>query len=337
MRAAVLSLLVGWIGLGASTAYATPARIAALSNNGGFIDDTDFFRYPSALKAQPSRAALNYGGAFDGGLILDGDTKQAFFLQRHSVGGALPDLSLGGVGGFQALYGRASGSSGFLIRAAQNPNTPAFSIGGAWSNGPGKGNVQNLAIDGDLVIFNNLVDEDQDNDLGIRLGVTGRTLTSDRLTVWNARFSLDTLNEQAVLHGGYTLGPRFRNDDVRIAMQLGPVLNVIIPVGDNNAAPGLGFDIPFGNFAGEYLLREWFVIRGSLTAAWAATVSNLEEDAIDNLSFGPRLGGAFGVGFKHKQAQFDMTVNPTWVQNGPHVLSGVSNPMFAVLSARVDL
>jgi len=54
-----------------TAADATPARMAALSGNGGFADDTDFFLYPSVLGGLIPRTMLTYNGAFDGGIIFD--------------------------------------------------------------------------------------------------------------------------------------------------------------------------------------------------------------------------------------------------------------------------
>ena len=61
------------------------------------------------------------------------------------------------------------------------------------------------------------------------------------------------------------------------------------------------------------------------------------DDLIENLSWTNAVTGALGVGFSHNEAQFDMSINPAWALNGPYLLSGAGNPMFAVLSARVNL
>ena len=74
---------------------------------------------------------------------------------------------------------------------------------------------------------------------------------------------------------------------------------------------------------------------GSATAAlFAATTV---EDAVDNMAWAAGVGGAFGVGFLHEGARIDMAINPDWVLAGPQFLSGTPNPMFASVTARVEL
>lgn len=42
------------------------------------------------------------------------------------------------------------------------------------------------------------------------------------------------------------------------------------------------------------------------------------------------------MGFSRNEAQFDISINPAWALNGPYLMSRSGNPMFAVLSARVN-
>lgn len=315
-------LIVAALLAAASPAYATDARMSALSGNAGFIDDTDFFLYPSALGDLPARATLNYdAGAFDGGFTLDDG--RALWFQRHNPTGAET--------GFRALYGKADGGTGYLLRASQDAGV--FSVGGAWSNGPGRGTPKNLAVDGDIRLINQITGDDLK--FGLNVGITSRNLEARKLTLWRAGLDADTNAETVTLSGAYTVGPRFATDNARLALQVGPALDIVAGIGDNNADPLIGINIPVANFAGEYQLREWFRLRGSVTSTWRGDTST--DDLVDNMTWSNVVGGAFGVGFSHQNAQFDMSVNPAWVLAGPHVLSGVGNPMFAVLSARVDL
>ncbi|MFT4975203.1 MAG: hypothetical protein ACI8S6_001090 [Myxococcota bacterium] len=305
-----------------NAAHATDARMTALSNNAGFIDDTDIFLYPSVLADLPAQATLNYdAGAFDGGFALD-DGRMLWF-QRHEPTGAEE--------GFRVLYGKAEGETGYQIRAAQSDGT--FSVGGAWSNGPGRGSPQNLAIDGDVRLINQITGDDLK--FGLNAAITGRNLQPNKLTLWTAGIDVDTNVETATLFGAYTFGPRFSTDTARLALQVGPALNVVAGIGDNNADPTIAITIPYANFAGEYQLREWFRLRGSVTSSWTGMTDT--SDALDNLVWGNVVGGSLGVGFSHDIAQFDMSINPAWALGGPYLLSGAANPMFGVLSARVRL
>ena len=307
-----------------ATAHATNARITSLSSNAGFIDDTDFFRYPSTLSDLPARAQLNYdSGVFDGGFTLDDG--QALWFQRHNPTGAEE--------GFRALYGKSSGDTGYLIRATHTPGD--FSIGGAWSNGPGRGTLKNFAVDGDLHLLNKLTGDGSDPKVALQLGVTSRTLTARSLTLWGGSVDLDTVDETLSVSGAYTFGPRFAVSDARLALQVGPALDLTTSTGDGDQPAGLALTLPVANFAGEYLLRDWFRLRGSVVAAWIGTTDS--EELIDNLAWTNAVTGTMGVGFSHNEAQFDMSINPTWALNGPYLLSGTENPMFAVLSARVNL
>jgi len=314
-----LLLTAALLGL-ASPAHATNARMTALSNNAGFIDDTDIFLYPSTLSDLPARATLNYdAGAFDGGFTLDDG--RALWFQRHDPTGAET--------GFRALYGKASGSTGYLLRASQDAGT--LTLGGAWSNGPGRGTPKNLAVDGDLRIIGNLT---SDMDFGLNAAVTSRTLEQRRMTLWSAGIDIDTAAELAQISGAYTLGPRFSVDDARLALQVGPAANITVDTG-GSADTIVNIVVPYANFAGEYRLREWFKLRGSVTSAWVGDTDT--GDIANNMTWGNAVGGALGVGFSHNNAQFDMSVNPAWALGGPYLLSGAAAPMFGVLSARVDL
>lgn len=318
-----LSIIAGALLL-SSTAHATNARVTALSNNAGFIDDTDFFLYPSALNDLPARASINYdAGAFDGGFTLD-DGRMLWF-QRHNPTGAET--------GFRAVYGQANGDTGYLIRAAHNPGD--FSIGGAWSNGPGRGALQNMAVDGDLHLLNKLVGDGSDMKVAFNIGLRNRTLDSDRLTLWGANLAIDTSAETVNLGGGYTAGPRFAVADGRLALQVGPTIDLGLSIADGDQPQSIDLTVPVANFAGEYILRDWFRLRGSLIAGWQGATDT--DDPLNNLTWSTGVGGALGVGFSHNDAQFDLSINPAWALNGPYLLSGSSSPMFGVLSARVNL
>lgn len=71
MRTAAVALLVGLV---SSPAFASPARVEALSGNRAFTDDTDVFRYPSVIAETGDAVQLNYGAAtgVDGGVTWDG-------------------------------------------------------------------------------------------------------------------------------------------------------------------------------------------------------------------------------------------------------------------------
>lgn len=326
LHVAVISLILTGVSLLSRDAQATTSRVAALSNNAGFIDDTDFFLFPSAMVDQPARASLNYygGTGADGGLLLNGDgSSQALWFQRHSAAG-LP------AGGFKALYGSASGDTGFLVRAGQD-GAGLLTLGGAWSNGGGKGEPQNLAVGGDLRVFGNLTNQVA---VGLNVAVTGRTLEQSRLTLWQAGLDYYSDDQQVALFGGYTFGPRFRRDELAVALQVGPMGRITVPTSDGGDSL-LDFNVPFTNLGLEYDLREWLTLRGSMVATFIGSTSS--ADLVESLSWSVAPGGALGVGFSHRAAQFDLNLNPTWALSGPYLLSGTATPMLAQLSARFDL
>ena len=76
-----LSLLL-LSGLLVPTAFATSARIASLSANPGFLDESDFFVYPFALARVGEAGFLNYNGGFDGGVVWK---DQGLFFDRDTV------------------------------------------------------------------------------------------------------------------------------------------------------------------------------------------------------------------------------------------------------------
>lgn len=317
-----------------SAAQATPARMAALSGNAGFADDTDFFRYPSVLGGLAPRAMMTYNGGFDAGVIFDDG--QALWFERDTVANDI--AAAGPQGGYRALYAKGNGASGYLLRASQAAGLPAgegdagssgvLNLGGAWSSGEGGSNPSNLAISGDLSINGRINDEPT---VGIGANITSRNLTQDSMTLWAA--GLGYQDDTITLSGGYTAGPRFRNDLSRVALQLGPL--GVISINTESETQNLGLTLPISNLAAEYVLRDWIRLRGSATAAlFAATTV---EDAVDNMAWAAGVGGAFGVGFLHEGARIDMAINPDWVLAGPQFLSGTPNPMFASVTARVDL
>ena len=317
-----------------SVAQATPARMAALSGNGGFADDTDFFVYPSVLGGLAPRTMITYNGGFDGGVIFDDG--QALWFERDTVANDI--AAAGPQGGYRALYAKGDGASGYLLRASQTTGLPdadvgavsdgVLTLGGAWSSGAGGSNPSNLAISGDLSVTGRLND---DPTVGIGAGITSRNLTQDSMTLWAA--GLGYQDDTITLSGGYTAGPRFRNDLSRVALQLGPL--GVISINTESETENIGLTLPISNLAAEYALRDWIRLRGSATAAlFAATTV---EDAVDNMAWAAGVGGAFGVGLLHEGARVDMSINPDWVLSGPQFLSGTPNPLFASVSARVDL
>ena len=314
-----------------AAAQATPARMAALSGNGGFADDTDFFVYPSVLGGLSARTMLTYNGGADGGLIF-GDG-QALWFERDSIAGDV--AGTGPQGGYRALYAKGDGETGYLLRASQTAADPeagssdgVLTLGGAWSNGGGGSVTSNLAVNGDLILSGRL---DDDLTVGLTGGVGGRNLTRSGLTVWGAGLAYG--NDTLTLSGGYTTGPRFKNDLARVALQIGPL--GALAINTEADTQNLALTLPFSNLGVEYSLREWFRLRGSATAALLAATTM--EDALDNLAWGAAVGGALGVGFAHEGARFDMSINPDWLLAGPHVLSGTPNQMFGSVSARIDL
>ena len=313
-----------------SAAQATPARMAALSGNGGFADDTDFFVYPSVLGGLAPRSMITYNGGFDGGVIFDDG--RALWFERDTVANDI--AAAGPQSGYRALYAKGNGASGYLLRASQTAADPdaggdgVLTLGGAWSSGEGGANPSNLAISGDLSVTGRL---DDDATIGIGTGITSRNLTQDSMTLWAAGVGYQ--DDTITLSGGYTTGPRFRNDLSRVALQLGPL--GVISINTESETENIGLTLPISNLAAEYVLRDWIRLRGSATAAlFAATTV---EDAVDNLAWAAGVGGAFGIGLLHDGARVDMSVNPDWVLSGPQFLSGTPNQMFASVSARVDL
>lgn len=220
-------------------------------------------------------------------------------------------------------YGQGNGSTGWMSRLAWTPGQ--FVAGGLWSNGGQARETSNFAVGGDVI----LTDAGNSTDPALSVFSHGRNLEGGSHSAWNAR--LDVVPDaQNQLSGGYTLGPRWADGQLRAALSLGPGLRFT----NTSNANSVSIDVPAVNVAAEYELREWFVLRGSAVGGLVLDVTDISKFS-DTRTFQSVAGGLLGVGFKHKdKAQFDMSVNPGWAVQGPAILSGVGSPMFATVSGR---
>lgn len=318
-------LIASALALMATTpALATTARVAGLSGNSAFTDDTDVFKFPSVISDTGDAVNLNYTGpnTVDGGVSWMG--QHMLWLQRDS---ALPDgTGLGDGSPFTMTYGQGDGSTGFLARASWAPET--FSLGGAWSKGGQARETSNFAAGGDIVSAK----AGNSTKYAITAFAQSRDLTADSHTTWDATVAIQQ-DVSNVVRANYRMGPRWGDGQLRAALSIGPGLQFTNTKGGNAVA----LDVPAANLAAEYELREWLVIRGSSTVGLQLAVADVSKFG-DTREFIAGSGGALGAGLKHgDKARFDMSIRPAWLVNGPAVLSGTPNPMFATVSGRILL
>lgn len=310
-----------------ATAYATPARVEALSGNPGFADTSDPLVYPSTIAPVGDAVNLNYGvtGA-DGGATWDGGT------MLHFARDGVPPVNGGPAapGAWSAVYGKGDGSTGWLGRTSWE--TGRFTIGGVWGKGDWGRETKNLALGGDITRYGAATAKEFK--YAINLKAQGRDLKEDKLLAWNGNLVYDQQAKVISIGGGAQFGPRWQTDRARAAIAVGPALNVVSA--DGADALPIHLDIPIANVAAEYDIKEWLLLRGSTTAGWAVDATDSAKFT-DTESWSSQIGGMVGLGFKRDTAQFDMAINPGWLIGGPALLSGASAPMFATISGRVAI
>lgn len=302
----------------AAPAAATPARVAGLAANPGFVDETDFFAYPSALSAAGRNAWVNYNGGFDAGLSWD---DQALWIDRDTLANDV--LGLGPQGGWRASYFKSQGETGWNARGSVDSTTETVTLGGSWGSGTRNPSaIQEMGFGADIALVGGF----EDPNLGLDVFGQGRTLTDDSLRHWALGAAYQ--DEVITVAGIYHMGPRFTVvENVEVALALGPGLVLAIDNGDLLADAF----IPLSNAAVEYQLRPWLELRAAATAGLVATYDG------SDLNFDSAMGGAMGVGLKHEHLDVDLTVNPNWTLGGPFFLSGVPQPLSGVISIRTDI
>ncbi len=309
--------------LAGAPAHATEARIQALSGNPAFIDDTDVLLYPSTVGAVDSAASLNYSTGINAGATWGGS--HMLWMGTDSMPPAA--VGPGATTPFAMVYGSGDGSTGWLARTSWQQG--AWTVGGAWGRGGQSRLTENLTAGGDL----HIMDSGKDSpDIGVDLYGRGRKLEEGRFFSWNAQLSVfpDVKNE---VTGGLLLGPRWKNKALRAALGLGTNVRIT-----NTSAATAGFlDVPAANLATEYVLRDWWVLRGSATVGWNLGANDL-GDFDKTKQWSARSAGVLGMGFKHEDtARLDLSVAPGWAVQGPNLLSGTSTPMFYTVSGRVKI
>lgn len=316
----VLSLMAS------TAAFATPARVEALSGNPGFADNSDPLQYPSTIAPVGDAVNLNYGlSGADGGATWNDGT-----MLHFARDGALPGNGPATPGAWSAVYGKGDGTTGWLGRTSWEAGR--FTIGGLWGKGDWGRETKNFAVGGDITRFG--AANADEYKYAVNLTARGRDLQESKLIAWNGNLLYDQQNKVISIGGGAQFGPRWSNDRARAAIAIGPALNVVSA--DGADALPLRLDIPIANVAAEYDIKEWLLLRGSTTAGWAVEAADTAKFT-DTESWSSQVGGMVGLGFKRDAAQFDMSVNPGWLIGGPALLSGAAAPMFATISGRVAL
>jgi hypothetical protein len=326
-----------------STAHATQARVDGLLANPGFADDTDVLVYPSTISGVGDALNINYAGNVDAGVVWD--KSNMLWIGR----GVPTSLATGlAPSPWQIVYGKSSGDSGFLVRsswqaapaaAPAGPGAPAasgggavLSVGGGWGTGGYGRETNNLAITGDITAHGDVAGEGEDLKLGIDLAANGRSLTDSRLLAWMARISTSSLNELTLAGGTFAIGPRMSVGSLKTAVAIVPGLYVI----KAKDSTSLATQLPNITLSAEYALREWFLIRGGASAGWLFSAADIEE-ITETDAWAVTRAGAIGMGFKHgDNARLDLSMSPTWLVAGPHLLSGMPNNTFLTVSGQAS-
>ncbi len=329
------------------TAHATQARVDGLLANPGFADDTDVLRYPSTISGVGDALNLNYAGNVDAGVTW-GDSNMMWIGR-----GVNPSLSaqLPGPSPWQIVYGKANGDTGFLVRSSWQPGAaqpatggpagataPAptsggvFSIGGGWGKGDYGYKTSNFAVTGDITGHGAVDGEGEDLKFGIDLQAIGRTFKDGRFISWMGHISHSTLNELTLVGGTFGIGPRLSMGDIVTVLAVQPGL-YIIKGADTTA---LATQLPSIIVSAEYSLVDWLALRGSASGGWLFSAADVGELTKTD-SWDVSRAGAIGMSFKKAdKARLDVSMSPTWLVAGPHLLSGVPNNTFLTVSGQAS-
>jgi hypothetical protein len=133
-----------------------------------------------------------------------------------------------------------------------------------------------------------------------------------------------TIGEEAIVSAYVTLGVTQRTED---------------PEGSNNLTDVVGWLLPGVRISAEWWLTEWFAYRAGLAAEYRLLSGEQQED---NASGGDDLAArsllfywSNGIGFEALDGDFHFDAMLNWplITNGPYILSGNSNAMFAMVTA----
>ena len=309
----------------ASVAHANPARLQALGNNSAFIDDTEVLVFPSYIGDIKSGAMLTYNQAGGADVMASLDDDSMIWLGR-----GVPASLAGGQGPspWQLVYGMDKGDTGQLFRTSWQEGV--FSLGGAWSRGDFQRNGESLAFSGDLRALGALDGDGPDTEFNVDAEGRSRTLDERSIRGWTGRLSHSTATETSYLGGLYAIGPRLSSGNLRAALVTEPGLFII--KGKKDTA--LAVQAPSITVSGEFTLTEWMVVRGSGSARWMLDVADA-SDFTKTDKWSTTQAATLGMGFKKDDlGRLDLAMNPIWMVNGPHVLSGVSNPAFLMVTAQ---
>ncbi len=325
--------LYGWTtaivlaGSAPSLALATPARQEALLSNPAFLDDAEVLLYPSYVAGTDAGATLTYdaAGSVDASFSLDDD--QLIWIGRGvptSLTAGLPSSP------WQFVYAKANGGTGMLLRSSWQPN--AFSVGGAWSRGDFERTGDSFAVGGDLRAYGALDGEGPDTEFGLDLDVRSRSLGQSSMQGWVGRFSHDTSSENTLVGGFYSIGPRVSSGAFRAALVAEPG----VFLGHRKKDTSLQFQLPGLTLSAEVEMNDWMVIRGGAQSRWLLAVADAGKFTKSD-EWSSTQSAMLGVGFKKEGVgRLDGSINPAWLVNGPHVLSGVPGSTFMQLSAQAN-
>jgi len=327
------SIRVSIVGLGVAvalstpilSAHATPARLQALQGNTAFIDDSEVLIYPSYIESVGSNFTLSYNnaGGADAGFSLSDN--QLLWVSR-----GVPSSLAGGQGTspWQVVYGVDDGDSGKLFRSSWQQGV--FSVGGAWSRGDFTRNGDSFAVSGDVRALGALDGEGPDTEFGVDGELRSRSLSSASVKGWTGRISHDTTSEQSVVGGFYTIGPRVQGGALRAALTVEPGLFVNKGTKDTS----LLLQLPGLTMSSEVEVTEWMAVRAGAQSRWLLAVADASEFTKTD-AWSTVQSAALGMGFKKADVgRLDVSMDPMWLVNGPHVLSGVGTPMFFQVSAQ---
>ena len=279
-------------------AHATDARMSALSGNVGIEDDTDFATYASETGEVDGNAWMNYDGALTGAMAWDGNAVSINMNDGATMG-----------------WSNSSGDTGYSASLGYNNETEGIALGGSYSTADRSDGLANMAFGGGLTMV--------DDDIGVNLGASSRTLTDDAVTAWGAGlgYSATGIN----VGGNYVMGHRFGDS---AAFTYGPGVGIDMPDGGDMA---IDLNLVQANMASEFMFNDWFGLRGSVTGTLAL------EDLTGDMTPSMNVGSAFGAALSSDAAAIDLMVDPAQILGGPYFLTGNASGAAAYMSIRVAI
>ena len=282
-----------------NNAFATDTRAAALSNNAGLADDTDYEIFASQADEVGENVWLDYDGAtLSGAFAFDGKVV--------SIDQGATATSFGWV--------NSSGDTGYSA-SLEVAETDVMALGGSYSMSDGDRDMAfggGLSLDGDVI--------------GVGAGFYSRELSSEDVTAYGG--GVTYLDGSIGAAGSYLMGWVRGADASNAALTVGPGLSVWMPDGGDMV---LSLSLLSANLAGEFMFNDWLGIRGSVTGGLDVV------DLTGDLSMASTLGAAMGGTFHCDAGDIDILIDPGQLLGGPFFLTGAGTGAALALSARFDI